>query len=155
MNTETALGSALAGTVIIESGDERGEFAGLFLASLGAEVIKLEGRSGSNSRRLGPFASPQHDLDQSLCFARYNLGKKSVSLEVDHPTAGAVLERLAGRADVILDAGEAAAVQRRLALYRAMQASHPRLIVCTITRNFLVIPGTEGMASYKNYETVR
>ncbi len=25
------------------------------------------------------------------------------------------------------------------------------LIVCTITPNFLVIPGTEGMASYKNY----
>jgi crotonobetainyl-CoA:carnitine CoA-transferase CaiB-like acyl-CoA transferase len=133
LNTETALGSALAGTVIIESGDERGEFAGLFLASLGAEVIKLEGRRGSNSRRLGPFASPQRDPDQSLCFARYNLGKKSVSLEVDHPAAGAVLKHLAGRADVILDAGEAAAVQRRLALYRAMQASHPRLIVCTIT----------------------
>lgn len=133
MNTEAALSSALEGTVIIESGDERGEFAGVLLASLGAEVIKLEGRRGSNSRRLGPFASPQADAEQSLCFHRYNLGKKSVSLEVDHPAARGVLERLAQRADVIIDSGEATDVERRLTLYRAMQAANPRLIVCTIT----------------------
>ena len=133
MNTTAALSSALAGTVIIESGDERGEFAGMLLASLGAEVIKLEGRRGSNSRRLGPFVTPQPDAEQSLCFCRYNLGKKSVSLEVDHPAARRVLERLAKRADVIVDSGEAADVARRLTLYRAIQASQPRLIVCTIT----------------------
>ncbi len=133
MNTAAVLSSALEGTVIIESGDERGEFAGVLLASLGAEVIKLEGCRGSNSRRLGPFATPQRDAEQSLCFWRYNLGKKSVSLEVDHPAARGVLQRLAQRADVILDSGEAADVDRRLTLYRDMQALHPRLIVCTIT----------------------
>ena len=133
MNTAAALSSALDRTVIIESGDERGEFAGLLLASFGAEVIKLEGRHGSNSRRGGPFTTPQRDPEQSLCFRRYNLGKKSVSLEVDHPAARGVIERLAARADIILDAGEAADVERRLALYRDLRASHPRLIVCTIT----------------------
>jgi crotonobetainyl-CoA:carnitine CoA-transferase CaiB-like acyl-CoA transferase len=133
LNTEALLSSALDGTVIIESGDERGEFAGVLLASFGAEVIKLEGRRGSNSRRLGPFASTQPDPEQSLCFWRYNLGKKSVSVDVDHPIARGVLERLARRADVILDSGEAADVERRLAWYRAMQASNPRLIICTLT----------------------
>jgi crotonobetainyl-CoA:carnitine CoA-transferase CaiB-like acyl-CoA transferase len=133
LNTDAALHSALEGTVIIESGDERGEFAGVLLASLGADVIKLEGRRGSNSRRLGPFATPQRDPEQSLCFWRYNLGKKSVSLEVDHPAARGVLERLAQRADVIIDSGEAADVERRLTRYRALRAAHPRLIVCTIT----------------------
>ena len=133
MNTEAALSSALDGTMIIESGDERGEFAGMLLASLGAEVIKLEGRGGSNSRRLGPFASSQRDPEQSLCFWRYNLGKKSVSLEVDHPAARGVLERLAKRADVILDSGEAADVERRLTLYRKLQTVNPRLIVCMLT----------------------
>lgn len=133
VNTEATLSSTLKGTVIIESGDERGEFAGVLLASLGVEVIKLEGRRGSNSRRLGPFASPQADAEQSLCFHRYNLGKKSVTLEVDHPAARGVLERLAQRADIILDSGEAVDVERRLTLYRAMQTANPRLTVCTIT----------------------
>jgi crotonobetainyl-CoA:carnitine CoA-transferase CaiB-like acyl-CoA transferase len=133
LNTAAALSSTLAGTIIIECGDERGEFAGVLLASLGAEVIKLEGRRGSNSRRLGPFATPQPDPEQSLCFWRYNLGKKSVSLEVNHPAACGVLERVAQRADVIIDSGEAADVARRLTFYRKLQASHPRLIVCTIT----------------------
>src|ERR1700736_902504 len=44
LNTEAVMSSALDGTVVLESGDERGEFAGLLLASLGAGVIKLEGR---------------------------------------------------------------------------------------------------------------
>jgi crotonobetainyl-CoA:carnitine CoA-transferase CaiB-like acyl-CoA transferase len=133
LNTEALLSSALEGTVVIESGDERGEFAGVLLASLGAEVIKLEGRQGSNSRRLGPFASPYPNPEQSLCFWRYNLGKKSVSLEVDHPAARGVLERLAQRADIIIAAGEAVDVDRRLTFYRALQEANPRLIVCTIT----------------------
>lgn len=133
MNTQALLSSALEGTVVIEAGDERGEFAGVLLASFGAEVIKLEGCQGSSSRRFGPFTTPQHDPEHSLCFSRYNLGKKSVSLEVNHPAARGALERLAQRADIIIDSGEAADVGRRLPLYQAMQKANPRLIICTIT----------------------
>lgn len=133
MNTEAALSTALDGTVVLESGDERGEFAGVLLASFGAEVIKLEGRQGSPSRRLGPFSSSQPDPEQSLCFWRYNLGKKSVRLEVDHPAARQVLERLGQHADVIIDSGEAADVEPRLGLYQELRESNPRLIVCTLT----------------------
>jgi len=113
LTIEAALSSALEGAIVVEAGDERGEFAGMLLAMLGAEVIKLEGRQGSNSRRIGPFATGDRTLEQSLCFARYNLGKKSVSLELDHPAAGAVRDRLGRYADIIIDSGEAAAVKRR------------------------------------------
>ncbi len=133
MNTAAALSSALDGTVILECGDERGEFAGLLLASLGADVIKVEGRDGSNSRRFGPFTTPERGPEHSLCFSRYNLGKKSLSLEIDSPAARAALSRLAERADVIVDSGEAVNVERRLSLYRDLQRANPRLIVCTIT----------------------
>jgi crotonobetainyl-CoA:carnitine CoA-transferase CaiB-like acyl-CoA transferase len=133
LNTAAALSSALDGTVILECGDERGEFAGLLLGSLGAEVIKLEGREGSNSRRFGPFTTPERGREHSLCFSRYNLGKKSLSLEIDNPSARAALLRLAERADVIIDSGEAVDVERRLSLYRELQRVNPRLIVCTIT----------------------
>lgn len=133
MNTQALLSSALAGTVVLECGDERGEFAGVLFAGLGAEVIKLEGRRGSNSRRLGPFTTPDRNSEHSLCFSRYNLGKKSVSLEIEHPAARVALAGLVKHADVIIDSGEAADVARRLEVYREMQCANPRLIVCTIT----------------------
>lgn len=133
MNNAAVLSSALAETVILECGDERGEFAGLLLGSLGAEVIKLEGRNGSNSRRFGPFTTPERGAEHSLCFSRYNLGKKSLSLEVDHPSARIALSRLTNRADVIIDSGEAVDVERRLSFYRELQQANPRLIICTIT----------------------
>lgn len=118
---------------MIETGDEHGEFASLLLGSLGANVIKIEGRSGSNSRRFGPFTTAESDPEHSLFFSRYNLGKKSVSLELAHPAASAVFARIARDADVIIDSGEAADIDIRLALYRSIQAANPRLIVCTIT----------------------
>ena len=133
MNTQALLSSALAETTVLECGDERGEFAGMLLASLGADVIKLEGRNGSNSRRLGPFTTADRSPEHSLCFSRYNLGKKSLSLEIDHPVARTALSRLANRADVIIDSGAAVDVERRLSLYRELQHENPRLIVCTIT----------------------
>ena len=127
------LSSALQNIVVVEVGDERCEFAGLLLSSLGAEVIKLEPRQGSPSRRLGPFAGPTPDPEQSLCFWRYNLGKKSVTLDLDHPAAQKVLEKLAMRADVIIDSGEAKAINDRLSSYRKLREKNQRLLVCTIT----------------------
>lgn len=117
----------------MECGDERGEFAGLLLASFGAEVIKLEGREGSNSRRLGPFTSPQPDPEHSLCFWRYNLGKKSVGLDPAQPAARGALERLVRRADIVIDSGPAVDVEQRLDLYREVQAESSGLIICTLT----------------------
>jgi crotonobetainyl-CoA:carnitine CoA-transferase CaiB-like acyl-CoA transferase len=133
LTIEAALSSALEACVVVEVGDERGEFAGMLLAMFGAEVIKLEGRVGSSSRGIGPFVKCDRDTDQSLHFSRYNLGKKSISLEIEHPAAAAVRSRLANCADIIIDSGEANDVERRLQLWRAMQNSNPRLIICTIT----------------------
>ena len=133
MSIEAALSSALGGSFLLETGDERGEFAGMLLATLGAQVIKLEGRNGSKSRSIGPFADSGSSRPESLHFARYNLGKKSMSLEFEHPAAARVRSRLADHLDVIIDSGEAHQVERRAALCREMQKLNPRLIVCTIT----------------------
>ncbi len=133
MTIEAALSSALEGSVVLEGGDERGEFAGMLLAMLGAEVIKLEGKSGSHSRSIGPFASSGRDPERSLYFSRYNLGKKSISLELEHPDAAQIRHRMASRTDIVLDSGQAKDIERRLILWREMQQVNPRLIICTIT----------------------
>jgi crotonobetainyl-CoA:carnitine CoA-transferase CaiB-like acyl-CoA transferase len=133
LNTDGNLGNSLAGLTILEIGDELGDYAAMLLAGLGAEVIKLEPRDGSASRRIGPFASTAPDPEQSIFFWRYNLNKKSVVLEVDDQDAQPVLAALAARADIVLLAGEFETVARRLPLWHKLAEKNPRLIVCTIT----------------------
>src|SRR5579862_964569 len=105
----------------------------MLLAGLGAEVIKLEPRDGSASRRIGPFASAAPAPEQSIFFWRYNLNKKSVVLEVDDREAQPVLAALAAKADIVLLSGEFETVARRLPLWRELAGQNPRLIVCSIT----------------------
>ncbi|HVA81982.1 MAG TPA: CaiB/BaiF CoA-transferase family protein [Candidatus Binataceae bacterium] len=133
MNQHGNLGSSLAGFTVLEIGDQLGDYATLLLAGLGAEIIKLEPRAGAASRRIGPFAAPSDDPERSLFFWRYNLNKKSVTLEVNHAGAGQVLAALASSADIVLLAGEFETVSRGLPLWRKLAEDNPRLIVCAIT----------------------
>ena len=45
----------LDGVRVIEVADEKAEYAGLLLAGLGADVIKVEPPGGGSTRRIGPF----------------------------------------------------------------------------------------------------
>src|SRR4051812_13980815 len=72
----------LAGLRVIEIADERAEYAGLLLAGLGAEVIKIEPPEGNATRRIGPFLADEPGLERSLFFWNYNRNKKSVVLDL-------------------------------------------------------------------------
>jgi crotonobetainyl-CoA:carnitine CoA-transferase CaiB-like acyl-CoA transferase len=119
--------------VIVEIGDQMGDYAALLPAGLGAEVIKIEPPQGSPSRSIGPFASATRDREESLFFWRYNLNKKSAILDLDNPLASGALSRIIAKADVVLLAGEFETVERRLEQCRQLGADNPRLILCAIT----------------------
>jgi succinate---hydroxymethylglutarate CoA-transferase len=78
-----------------------GPFATLYLADMGAEIIKIEDpHNGDSSRASGPhFLGP----NDSLFFQTFNLGKKSVALDLRRPEGRATFRRLAGTADAILN----------------------------------------------------
>ena len=73
-------------------------YATRLLADLGARVIKIE-RPG-----VGDFARHYDSScgEVSSYFAWTNVGKESVSLDINHPDGREVLERLVARADVLL-----------------------------------------------------
>ena len=131
MKTQSSLGSSLNEIVLLEIGNELGDYAAMLLAGFGVDVIKLEPRGGSPSRRLGPFANG--DPQQSIFFWRYNLSKKSAVLDLDDPAARPVLARMAARADIVLLSGEIETVEQQLELWRELAQQNPSLIVCTIT----------------------
>ncbi len=68
----------LEGVRVVEIADELGEYCGLILAGLGAQVVKLEPPEGAPTRRIGPFHEDVEGPDRSLHFWAYNRGKASV-----------------------------------------------------------------------------
>ena len=123
----------LAGLRVVEIADERAEYAGLLLAGLGAEVIKIEPREGNATRRIGPFLDDEPGLERSLFFWNYNRNKKSVVLELREPAGREHLLGLLGGADVLLDAS-CGALNRALGLERAaLNTRFPALVTARMT----------------------
>lgn len=83
-----------------------GPFATMYLSDMGAEVIKVEpparGRvpGGDSSRQSGPFFLAE---DESHFFQTFNLGKKSIVLDMKQPEGLEVFHRLVASADAVLN----------------------------------------------------
>ena len=99
-----------------------GPFATMILSDLGADVIKVERPGGGDdTRRWGPpFAG-----DDAAYFLSVNRGRRSLTLNLDHPKGQAILDRLAGRADVLVENFLPAQLER-LGLAE-LRRRHPRL----------------------------
>jgi len=99
------------------------------LADLGARVIKVE-RPGS-----GDFARGYDRRVNGLAshFVWCNRSKESLALDAKHPEARAILDRLVGRADVLVQNLAPGAATRLGLGYAELSERHPRLIVCDIS----------------------
>jgi crotonobetainyl-CoA:carnitine CoA-transferase CaiB-like acyl-CoA transferase len=77
-------------------------YGSMFLADLGAEVIKVENLAtgGDPARRTGPFML---GADDSEYFQTWNMNKKSVTLDLRAPEGRAALERLVLESEVVLN----------------------------------------------------
>jgi itaconate CoA-transferase len=99
------------------------------LADLGARVIKVE-RPGS-----GDFARAYDERVRGLAshFVWTNRSKESLTLDLKHPAAAGLLQRLLGRADVLVQNLAPGAAARLGLSHEALAPRHPRLIVCDIS----------------------
>ncbi|WP_432842239.1 CoA transferase [Dactylosporangium sp. CA-092794] len=87
----------LGGLRVIEIGNELGEYCGKVLAGLGADVVRVEPPGGEVTRAYGPFHRDTAHPDRSLYFWHYNLGKRSVVLDLDEAEDQERFRRLAVR----------------------------------------------------------
>lgn len=134
---------ALDGITVVEFGQFVSvPFCGQLMADAGARVIKIEPPEGDSYRR-----SLQLAPRESRQFAIKNRGKESVALDLGHPDSAAVVDRLAGVADVVLVNMSPAAVARRGLDFAALSARNPRLVHGMITGYGSVGPdaGLPGM----------
>jgi crotonobetainyl-CoA:carnitine CoA-transferase CaiB-like acyl-CoA transferase len=98
------------------------------LASLGAEVVKVEPPEGDHARAWGP---PFVDGAGSL-FMSANAGKRSLALDLSRQEDVDELLELAARADVFVQSLRPGAAERHGFDAASLRARRPELVHCTI-----------------------
>jgi len=126
----SSLSGPLAGVRIVEMASYiSGPYAAMLLGDLGAEVIKVEmPGTGDPFRKWGGHrgkARPQ--------FSAYNRGKRSLTLNIQKPSAGEVVRRLVNECDVIVENFRPGTLGRYGIGYDELRRLNPRLIYCSIT----------------------
>ncbi len=123
----------LAGYRVLDLADEAGAYCTLTLASLGAEVIKVEPPEGCSSRRLPPYAHDQPGPESSLFHLYYHAGKRSITLDIDNPSGQALFRRLAVTADAVVETMPPGVMARRGLDYPALAEINPGLVYTSLT----------------------
>ena len=132
---ETGKPSALAQLRVLELGSMvAAPYCGKLLASLGADVVKVEPpKSGDPSRRRGPFPSDSPHPERSGMFLYLNTGKQGITLDVDDPKGREMLRQLAAEADVIIHDSPPTQAALRGLEQESLAEINSRLIVAGIT----------------------
>ena len=90
---------------VLDLTDVRGQLAGMILADLGADVIRVEPLGGSAARRVGPLLDEGPEAERSLSFAAYNRNKRSIELDLESASGQETLLALVAGSDFLLDSG--------------------------------------------------
>lgn len=106
-----------------------GPYAGMQLADLGADVVKVEPPGGGDPvREIGPFVN-----GESSPFVRLNRNKRSIVIDLKHPAGKAVFERLASTADVVLENLRPGAMRKLGLGYEELRQLNPRLVYVSLS----------------------
>jgi crotonobetainyl-CoA:carnitine CoA-transferase CaiB-like acyl-CoA transferase len=127
--------SPLAGIRVLDlSRVLAGPWCTQLLADLGAEVIKIEKPgTGDDTRHWGP---PWHVRDGERVAAYFlsaNRGKRSVAIDLASAQGAALVRRLAGYSDVVVENFKAGGLARYGLGAAALRESNPRLVIASIT----------------------
>ena len=107
-----------------------GPYCSMFLADLGAMVLKIERPGvGDDTRAWGP----PWTAGSSSYFESVNRAKLSVELNLSDPADLAVARAIATRADVLIENFRTGTMERYGLGYYALRAINPRLVYASIT----------------------
>jgi crotonobetainyl-CoA:carnitine CoA-transferase CaiB-like acyl-CoA transferase len=106
-----------------------GPYATMLLADLGAEVVKVEGPAGDDTRHWTP---PKRG-DVGTYYLAINRNKRSIALDFSDAEDLAVAHRLAGRADIVIQNFKPGGLRRFGLDYDSVRALNPRTVYCSIS----------------------
>ncbi|MCC7365134.1 MAG: CoA transferase [Dehalococcoidia bacterium] len=116
------LGGPLAGIRVLDLGAiVAGTYGASLLADLGADVVKVEPLSGDNLRANG------------MTFHGYNLGKRSLAMDLRHQAGREVFYRLVRDADVVIDNYRPGVLERLGVDYESLRRINEKIISVSVT----------------------
>lgn len=106
-----------------------GPFATMWMADMGAEIIKVERPgTGDATRGYGPFIN-----GKSTYFATLNRSKKYVSIDLKKPEGRSLLLKLAEKCDIILNNFRPGVMDRLGLGYEAVRAVNKKIVYACIS----------------------
>ena len=126
---ETASAGLLSGLRILEIGHfVAAPFCTRLLADLGAEVIKIEPPGGDPVRQWGKQIN-----GQSLWWSLHGRNKRSMTLNLKHPKAAAIVLRLVASCDALVENFRPGQLEKLGLGEQALKAARPDLVVAHIS----------------------
>jgi formyl-CoA transferase len=107
-----------------------GPYCAMILGDLGAEVIKVEEPARGDDTRIW---GPPYAAGESAYYLGLNRNKRGMTLNLKHPRALEVLDRLIARSDVLIQNFKPGTLERLGRDDVTLEAMHPRLIRCAIS----------------------
>jgi len=133
----------LAGVRVLEVGHIlAGPFAGMLLADLGADVIKIESSVGDLSRTVGSQSIDGHNV----YFASLNRNKRSVHIDLATPQGQQSLAELATGAHALVVNMRPSAIRKLGLDYASLRRHNPAIVCVALTGYGLDGPNAEDPA---------
>ena len=105
-----------------------GPHASMLLALHGADVIKIEPLDGDWGRALGDIKG-----DHCAHSIAFNRGKRSIALDLKSADGRAVVQKLAAKADVVMESFRPGVIQRLGFGYEDIRKVNPKVIYCSVS----------------------
>ena len=120
----------LSGLRVLEVGHIlAGPFAGMLLADMGADVIKIESAEGDLSRHVGSQIVDGHNV----YFASINRNKRSVHIDLRTPEGQAQLGALAATAAALIVNLRPSAIRKLGLDYASLKVFNPKIVCVAVT----------------------
>jgi len=111
---------------------QMGPYAGVFLADMGADVIKVESKTGDFARNA--FLTSWYPEGTPDCyFLAHNRGKRSLAIDYKSPKGKEAVLKLAEKSDVFLQNFRPGVVDALGIGYKEISAINPRIIYANVS----------------------
>jgi crotonobetainyl-CoA:carnitine CoA-transferase CaiB-like acyl-CoA transferase len=111
-----------------------GPYGALYLAHLGAEVIRIESNTRMcPTRHIPPWPNNERGINRSGYFNQYNQGKRSLTLDLKKPEGLTLAKKLVAKSDIVIE-NFAAGIMDKMGLgYNVLRTVKPDIIMISLS----------------------